>query len=275
MPRVRSTETYRRQSADGQGSGKPILGVLAGQPATASGESVGLCSDVIVNGSPATDIRLKMPSSSQVLRFTTEDDATLDFVRDGDEGASEQIRLIGTTPELTGTIRASRREAEQISGRSEFIQRGTIREIAGQKNWIRFGDSGRDFSFHDRDIVVLSPVDQKFQIREVQMTEAGLRASMGGTLRDAQSGPGEGTLESRLPTLFQVLDARSRIFGAVPAVAAALSRSRETTTRTIEVSRALAVIAACLAASAMLTAQHPFLDLSDEALQQSMSGRCR
>lgn len=166
------------------------------------------CRNVTVNGKTVQNLDVEFSrSGGDSLDFATTTDARIDF-RGGDTS------LIGDNQiPISDPLRISYKEpgGEAIEEKTVLLARPS-----GETNRITFDKIGREIVVDNGDLLVIVP-HGSFYLRQFR-ADGGIALNLQGVVNDVQIGAGTKDLRSRMPSLFDHLDAKSRVLTLIPAI---------------------------------------------------------
>jgi hypothetical protein len=184
-----------------------IKGSLTSQP----GAGV-TCRNVEIDGKSVETVDVEFSlSGGDSVNFTTVTDGRFDF-RDLDSLLVDdsQIPISGPIQVLSVGPGADPAEPKTV----------LLAPKAGEKNRITFDGIGKEIILDNADLLVIVP-DNDFYLREFKVDD-GILLNLHGVINEIRIGAGAKDLRSAMPSLFDHIDARSRVLGVIPAIVALL-----------------------------------------------------
>ena len=189
-----------------------VHGSLTGNLTTRPGEH-GLkpgftCTRVQVNGAPAGDVEGSFSAEwGDTIFITTSSDARFDFTL----AANSEIG--DTQIPILDELRFS--TIDPVTSEEKTV---LLKPPSGYKNEVSFEKVDKKVTLADADLLIVAP-KRDFYLRQFRVFD-GIQLSLHGVVRDVRAGAGAGDLETRMPSFFDHLDNKKRIYGAIPALAA-------------------------------------------------------
>jgi hypothetical protein len=137
--------------------------------------------------------------------FGTSGDAQLSFRRKSSQIVSDsQIRVSGPL------------QIAHIDPAHPGQEKGSLLDPYSKKsrNQVTFDDSSRNVEFNSKDLIVIDP-GSDFYIRSLS-ADHGIQLELHGTVRNILTGAGSKDYKSCMPSVFDTLDSKKRIYGAIP-----------------------------------------------------------
>jgi hypothetical protein len=186
----------------------PVNGSLTAQPT--QGISGFSCARSRVDGGGAVgDIEGRFSSEDSVY-FTTATDSQVDFrLREGSNIGDTQIPVVGN-------IRLAHIDPSHPGQEKTVL----LAPMSGQSNEILFERLSRTVRVDESDLLLIRP-GPYFYIRRFSV-DNGIRLSLHGSVHDVSMGAGPDDMRTVMPTLFDQLDNKSRVFAVVPAIVVVL-----------------------------------------------------
>lgn len=185
-----------------------ISGTLTSEPSENHSKPGFTCTRVRVNGGPAGNVEVKLsPEGTDSIFFVTSSDARLDF----DPLPESEIGY--TQVPILDEIRFS-----DVDPRTSEEKTVLLKPPPGYKNEVSFEKLDRKVTLDDADLLALHP-EGNFYLKKFTVRD-GLQLGMHGVVADVRVGGGAGDLQTCMPSLFDHLDNKKRVYGLIPAVAA-------------------------------------------------------
>jgi hypothetical protein len=177
------------------------------------------CTGVRVDEKPVGLLRIQ-PTGDLSLQLRSAAGARIGFA--GSETPGKQRGQLLSSVPLSGLLTVAREERVRSGGKLQRSQKGAVIDSpAGMVNNVVFAGIATPLPLHKDDIVEIHPVPGQCSIRSLQAGD-GFRLSLQGKIADLRTGAEPRTVASQMPSLFEHLDARSRFFASLPALAGAL-----------------------------------------------------
>jgi hypothetical protein len=185
-----------------------ISGTLTSQPSESHSKPGFTCTRVRVNGGPAGNVEVKLsPEGTDSIFFVTSFDARLDF------DPMPESEIGDTQVPILDEIRFS-----DVDPRTSEEKTVLLKPPPGYKNEVSFENLDKKVILDDADLLALHP-ENNFYLRQFTVKD-GLQLEMHGVVTDVRVGAGAGDLQTCVPSLFDHLDNKKRVYGLIPAVAA-------------------------------------------------------
>jgi len=195
-------------SSFGLRSNKALTGNLTAQP-SAKSKSGFSCVRVRLNGRPTGTVEGEFFSEDSVY-FSTANNAQIDY-----RGISG-LNIGDSQIPIVGDLRFS-----HITPGDSQEEKTVLRPPAsGQSNEISFEEVDSTVKLSDSDLLMIRPA-QGFYLRQFKI-DNGIQLSLHGLAKDVLIGAGANDMKSKMPSLFDELDKKARVFVVIPAVVAFL-----------------------------------------------------
>lgn len=147
-------------------------------------------------------------AGGDTIQIVLGDDSQVDLTPESSTAFGDtQIRVLST-------IDLRRVDPESKESKSVLLDPKDL------KNEAVFSAPAKTVEFSSSDLLELEP-STSFYLRRVEV-DNGIRAEFSGRLSDVRSGPGEGTMETRMPSLFDHLKGQEVVWAMIASVAAAI-----------------------------------------------------
>jgi hypothetical protein len=185
-----------------------LNGSLTAQP-IAEYKSGFSCARVRLNGRPVSTVEGEF-SSEDTVYFASANDAQIDYrVISGSNIGDSQIPIVGDL-----------RFSHITPGDSQEEKTVLLTPASGQSNEISFEEVNNTIKISDSDLLMIRPT-QGFYLRQFKI-DNGIQLSLHGLVKDVLVGAGPNDMKSKMPSLFDELDKKGRVFVVIPGIVALL-----------------------------------------------------